>query len=259
MKQQLIFFDIDGTLLDHDKQLPLATKQAIEALKEKGHEVAIATGRAPFMFEELRKELEIDTYVSYNGQYVVANNKVLYKNPLSTETLAALTRAAATNDHPLVYMDHEDMKATVENHPYMEESMSTLKIDRYPTHNPKYLEEREIYQSLLFCKNEDEAQYADAFEQFRFVRWHPLSTDVLPAGGSKARGLQAVMDAFDFTAERVYAFGDGLNDIEMLQFVGNSVAMGNAPDDVKKAAKHVTKDVQENGILHGLEMVGLLK
>ncbi|GAA3319953.1 hypothetical protein GCM10020331_028980 [Ectobacillus funiculus] len=104
------------------------------------------------MFEELRKELEIDTYVSYNGQYVVANNKVLYKkNPLSTETLAALTRAAATNDHPLVYMDHEDMKATVENHPYMEESMSTLKkIDRYPTHNPKYLEEREIYQSLLF-------------------------------------------------------------------------------------------------------------
>lgn len=259
MKRQLIFFDIDGTLLNHEKRLPLSTKQAVAALKETGHEVAIATGRAPFMFEDIRKELDINTYVSYNGQYVVANNKVIYKNPLSTETLTALTQAAEANEHPLVYMDHEDMKATVEDHPYMQESIGTLKIDRYPTHNPRYLEEREIYQSLLFCKDGDEAQYTNAFEQFRFVRWHPLSTDVLPAGGSKARGLQAVMEAFDFQTEHVYAFGDGLNDIEMLQFAGHGVAMGNAEDEVKKAARYVTKDVQDDGIVHGLEMLGLLK
>ena len=59
--------DIDGTLLTEDKSLPESAKKAIQQLKSDGHEVAIATGRAPFMYKELREELGIDTYVSYNG------------------------------------------------------------------------------------------------------------------------------------------------------------------------------------------------
>ena len=81
-EQSVIFFDIDGTLLDHDKKLPPSTKQAVFKLKELGHIVAIATGRAPFMYEDLREELGIDTFVSYNGQYVVLNGEVLHTNPL---------------------------------------------------------------------------------------------------------------------------------------------------------------------------------
>ncbi|ALC83896.1 hypothetical protein AM592_22105 [Bacillus gobiensis] len=57
MTGKMIFFDIDGTLLNHDKKILLSTKEAIQALKEKGHEVAIATGRAPFMFEDLYGEV----------------------------------------------------------------------------------------------------------------------------------------------------------------------------------------------------------
>ena len=56
----------------------------------------------------------------------------------------------------------------------------------------------------------------------------------------------------------IYAFGDGLNDIEMLKFVGHGIAMGNAEHRVKEAAKYVTRNVSENGILEGLRMVGLL-
>jgi hydroxymethylpyrimidine pyrophosphatase-like HAD family hydrolase len=91
------------------------------------------------------------------------------------------------------------------------------------------------------------------------VRWHPLSTDVLPSGGSKARGIREIIDRLGFTSEDVYAFGDGLNDIEMLRFAGNGIAMGNAPGAVKRAVKYVTEDVNNNGISHGLELVGLLK
>jgi hypothetical protein len=58
--------------------------------------------------------------------------------------------------------------------------------------------------------------------------------------------------------EEIYAFGDYLNDIEMLEFAGTSVAMGNAPDIVKNAAKFVTPDVDDDGIWHGVRMVGLL-
>ena len=54
-------------------------KKAVQLLKEQGHEVAIATGRAPFMFKDLREELDIQTYISFNGQYIVLNGEVLYK------------------------------------------------------------------------------------------------------------------------------------------------------------------------------------
>ncbi|MEH7382680.1 Cof-type HAD-IIB family hydrolase [Bacillus sp. JJ1533] len=257
-EQSLIFFDIDGTLLNDDKKLPSSAKEAIFKLKERGHEVAIATGRAPFMFEDLREELGIGTYVSYNGQYVVLNGEEIYTNPLNEEALLQLTETALANNHPVVYMDHEDMKANVPEHEFITESIATLKIKSFPTYDPKYYEGRKLFQSLLFVQEGEEAQYEEGFKDFDFVRWHPLSVDVLPSGGSKAQGIEKLVEKLGIPEERVYAFGDGLNDIEMLTTIQNSVAMGNALDEVKEVAKYVTKSVEEDGILNGLKMVGLL-
>jgi Cof subfamily protein (haloacid dehalogenase superfamily) len=257
-KRSIIFFDIDGTLLTHDKELPTSAKEAIFKLKELGHEVAIATGRAPFMFDDLRKELDIHTFVSYNGQYVVLNDEVLYTNPLKTSSLEKLTEAALQNNHPVVFMDHEDMKANVVEHTYIKESIDTLKINRFPMHDPHYYIGRELYQTLLFCLEEEEKQYEQEFQDFDFVRWHPVSVDILPKGGSKAKGIEKSIEKLGFPKERQYAFGDGLNDMEMLSSIENSIAMGNAEDKVKLVAKYVTKSVEDNGIIHGLQMVGLL-
>ncbi|MED4224349.1 Cof-type HAD-IIB family hydrolase [Neobacillus cucumis] len=256
--KSVIFFDIDGTLLDHDKKLPPSTREAIFKLKENGHIVAIATGRAPFMFEDLRKELDINTFVSYNGQYVVLNGKELYRNSLKISSLEKLTDAALQNNHPVVFMDHEDMKANVPEHTYIKESIATLKINRFPTHDPHYYKERELFQTLLFCPEGEEKQYEEEYHDFKFVRWHPVSVDVLPRGGSKAQGIKKVVEALGIPQERQYAFGDGLNDIEMLSTVKNSVAMGNAEEIVKTAAKYVTKSVEEDGISYGLKMLSLL-
>ncbi|MEH7117627.1 Cof-type HAD-IIB family hydrolase [Neobacillus vireti] len=258
MNQSIIFFDIDGTLLNHDKELPLSTKESIFKLKELGHEVAIATGRAPFMFENLRKELEIDTFVSYNGQYVVLKGEVLYTNPLRLSSLEKLTEMALHNNHPVVFMDHEDMKANVPEHTYIKESIATLKIDRFPAHDPNYYKGRKLFQSLLFCPEGEEKQYEEEFSDFDFVRWHPVSVDVLPKGGSKAIGIEKIVEKLAIPKERQYAFGDGLNDMEMLITITNSVAMGNAEEKVKAVARYVTKSVEEDGISHGLQMVGLL-
>ena len=257
MTKKMVFFDIDGTLLDHEKKLPASTKQAIQQLKEKGHAVAIATGRAPFMFEGLREELHIDTFVSYNGQYVVINNEPVYTNPLNQRTLHSLSEFCSTNQLPLLYMDHLDMKTNIEFHPFVKESMGSLLFD-HPVYDPGYYVERDIYQSILFCAKDDELPDQAVFDQFQFIRWHPLAVDVLPVGGSKAKGIEMVINQLGIQGENVYAFGDGLNDLEMLRFVANSVAMGNASDVVKQAAKHVTQDVGEHGIARGLELVGLL-
>ncbi|GIN64552.1 phosphatase [Robertmurraya siralis] len=258
MERSVIFFDIDGTLLNHDKKLPASTKEAVFTLKEQGHEVAIATGRAPFMYEELRKELDINTYVSYNGQYVVLNGEVLDTNPLSIPALLKLTETALVNDHPVVYMDHEDMRANVPEHSYIKESIKSLKIDHFPAHDPHYYEERDIFQTLLFCPEGEEKQYEEVFQDFDFIRWHPVSCDVVPKGGSKWRGIEKIVEKLGIPKERQYAFGDGLNDIEMLSMIHHGVAMGNGEEEVKAVAKYVTKSVEEDGILHGLKMVGLL-
>ncbi|MNH24318.1 putative phosphatase [compost metagenome] len=82
--------------------------------------------------------------------------------------------------------------------------------------------------------------------------------DVLPGNGSKANGIAQMIKALGVAKEDVYAFGDGLNDLEMLSFVGHGIAMGNAEDEVKAAASYVTSHVSENGIYEGLKLVGLL-
>ncbi|WP_314003327.1 Cof-type HAD-IIB family hydrolase [uncultured Paenibacillus sp.] len=257
MARKMIFFDIDGTLLDHDKKLPASTKEAIGQLKRQGHEVAIATGRGPFMFKDIRDELGIDSFVSYNGQYVEWKGKPLFKNPIGTGLLQQLTEYADGQGHPLVYMDLDTMRSNKEYHVHIEESISTLKVP-HPAHDPEYFRNRDIYQSLVFCTIGEEPKYRERFPDLDFIRWHQFSMDVLPLGGSKAKGIEEMIGALGIDRSDIYAFGDYFNDIEMLRFAGTSVAMGNAPDLVKKAADHVTKDVGDGGIWHGLRMVGLL-
>jgi len=257
MDKKLIFFDIDGTLLDHEKHLPKSTEEAIDKLKQAGHYVAIATGRAPFMFSNLREKLGVSTYISFNGQYVVLDNEPIVKNPLDKGELIRLTEQAVIHDHPVVFMDHKDMKANIPYHSRIESSIGSLKFD-HPAYDPAYLEGREIYQSLLFCTAEEQGSYEKEFTKFDFIRWHEFSTDVLPTGGSKAIGIDAVVNELGMNIEDVYVFGDGPNDLEMLQYTPNSVAMGNALPEVKKVASFVTKDVTDDGIVHGLKHMGLL-
>lgn len=255
--KKIVFFDIDGTLLDHEKQLPSSTKKAITLLKENGVFVAIATGRAPFMFTSLKKELDIDSYVSFNGQFVVFENEVIYKNPLNHSELEKFLQDTNNNEHPLVFMNELTMKSTIEYHPYIESSMGSL-LFPHPDEDKSFYAHNEIYQSLLFCKVDDERLYFENFPEFDFIRWHPYSVDVLPKGGSKAEGIKQMIDRLGFDLKDVYAFGDGLNDLEMLKAVGTGVAMGNAVPEAKANANLVTSDVSKDGIWNGLKQLQLI-
>src|SRR4051812_42987331 len=255
--KKIVFFDIDGTLLDHEKQLPSSTKKAITLLKENGVFVAIATGRAPFMFTSLKKELDIDSFVSFNGQYVVFENEAIYKNPLNESELEKFLHVTNANEHPLIFMNELTMKATTEYHPFIESSLGTL-LFPHPDEDKSFYAQNEIYQSLLFCKGDDEQKYFSHFPEFDFIRWHPYSVDVLPKGGSKAEGIKQMIDRLGFELKDVYAFGDGLNDLEMLKAVGTGVAMGNGVPEARALANLVTSDVSEDGIWNGLKELKLI-
>lgn len=257
LKPKFVFFDIDGTLLDEHKNLPQSTIRAIKQLRQNGVHIAIATGRAPFMYEKLRKQLEIDVFVSFNGQYVVDKEQVVYKRFITQSDLKDLENQTMQQGHAMVFMNHQAMSVNQQDHPFVVESMNSLKIEM-PSYDPTYYHDKEIYQALIFCTEQEEKHYRDAYQQMQFIRWHEKSMDVLPTIGSKALGIQTLLKQWGASMDQVCAFGDATNDIEMLTEVGTGIAMGNASEQVKSIADWVTKPVHEDGIEFGLKKLGLI-
>ncbi|WP_018921429.1 Cof-type HAD-IIB family hydrolase [Salsuginibacillus kocurii] len=257
MKKNCLIFDIDGTLFTDEKTVPPSTKLTLKKLQQAGYPLAIATGRAPFFFSDLRKELDISHYVSFNGSYVVSDERVIYEQALNPAALERLHEAATQTNHPMVFLAAEGYAANVENHAEVAQSLAELKLP-YPPFNGSYPDTTTIYQALLYCKAGEESLYEENFSSFNYVRWHEYSVDVLPGGGSKAKGIQALASELGYSMDEVIAFGDGLNDIEMLREAGTGIAMGNAKQEAKAVADIVTAHVEEDGIQEAVQRLELL-
>lgn len=253
----IIFFDVDGTLYNKEKKIPDSAKKAIQAARNNGYEIAIATGRAPFMIRSILEELNIDTYVTFNGQYVVYKGEVIYTDSVPKDYLAKIIEFGQIRNHPVVFIDDKEMVASVEGHSFVEQSLNTLKYP-YPYSNPVYYEDNEVYQTLIFMEESDEQLYRETFSEVKFVRWHPFSCDILPKDGSKARGIKTLLEKINIPIENSIAFGDGLNDIEMLREVGTSVAMGNGVQQAKEAADFVTDHVDHDGIAKAMKKLNII-
>ncbi|MFB1098386.1 Cof-type HAD-IIB family hydrolase [Terribacillus sp. JSM ZJ617] len=257
MEKRIVFLDIDGTILNTKGEIPQATKEAVQALKENGHYVAIATGRAPFMFEEIRKELGINSFVSYNGQYVVFEDEVIYRNPIKREHLLHLYDEASEKEHAMVFMGDTIMKASETDNEFVRDSLASLGFT-YPEIDKDYFHHEPIYQALLFCEADDQEEYSSHHNHVRFIRWHPLSCDVLPGDGSKKIGVMKLLEAAGLSVHSAYACGDGLNDLEMIEFAGTGIVMGNAVPELKELADIQTAHVDEDGLALGLKEAGLI-
>lgn len=254
--KKFLFFDVDGTLYDSNKQLPQSAKEAIFKARESGHEIAIATGRAPFMIRDILEELQIDTYVTFNGQYVVYQGEVIYTNQIPNDTLTEILQFGAQYDHPFVFLNEREMIATANGYEQIEESLNTLQYP-YPAIDKNYYLHSPVYQTLLFSNQQEQTLYEKQFPAVQFVRWHPYSCDMLPNGGSKAYGIKKLMEHIEGSLEDVIAFGDGLNDVEMLSEVGLGVAMGNGHEKAKQAAAVVAGHVDENGLYEVMKEIKL--
>ncbi|WP_033541639.1 Cof-type HAD-IIB family hydrolase [Planococcus sp. CAU13] len=254
---KLLLLDIDGTLLNSKKELPASALEALQKARENGHELAIATGRAPFMITDLREKLDIHTFITFNGQYIVHDDRVIHTEALDSELLEKVVLFAEERDHPLVFMNSKKMISSIDYHPDIDESLKSLKFPHPETERNFHLD-NDIYQSLVFCTEEEEAQYHEKFKEFSFVRWHRVSCDILPKGGSKASGIEKLIASTGHTIEDTIAFGDGLNDLQMMQVAGYSVALDNGHPETKKVASHVTAHVDEDGLAKAFAHLGLI-
>ena len=116
MVNKVLFFDIDGTILDSDKNIPIGVVESIQQARENGHEIVISTGRAPFTAKSILEQLKVDSFICYNGQIVQFQGEIIHKGIIDTMELQHLTDFAMERDQPVVYMDDVEFVSNVPDH-----------------------------------------------------------------------------------------------------------------------------------------------
>ncbi|MDO5650583.1 MAG: Cof-type HAD-IIB family hydrolase [Moraxella sp.] len=260
-KPKIIFFDIDDTLyIKYDNYIPDSTKQALHLLKQNGIIPAIATGRGIAVFppciNELIAEIGIELFVTINGQYNEFQGKKLIDFPLNTTQISHTTNYLKAQNIAYAYMTKDEIIGFNET-TAMSNALNSLHIPyRVIEHADKFTG-ADIYQILAFY-DDNRHIVLDLDDSLKTVRWHISGVDILDNQGSKARGIKAVLDKLGLDFADAMAFGDGLNDVEMLKAVGTGVAMGNAHPALQAVADFVCPKHVDDGIYHGLKQLGVI-
>lgn len=252
-----IFFDVDGTLYSHRSgKVPESTVRALEKLREKGILVFLATGRH---FSEIDGfpvgKLLFDGYVMLTGQICTdGERKMIHGNPITREDAPYLFQAFEKKEIPVTFVEKDRMYINFVNEAVVQAQKEvSTPVPKVGSYNGET-----IYQIICYGDRGFEKELALKIPECKLTRWCPYGVDIVSKEGGKMAGIQKMLEFYDLSREEIMAFGDGDNDIDMLQFAQIGVAMGNAEEEVKEAADHVTDGIDEDGILHALQHFGIL-
>lgn len=251
-----LFFDIDGTLVSfRTHRIPQSAIDAINRLRRQGVKVFIATGR-PRPFVDNLGELEYDGIISVNGASCrMEDGTVVNHVPVDKSDLVRLVEYCKQNSLPIVFATDDYAFRNMDS-PHIVEVFELLHIPLPDIRPVEHCLEADVMQVIAFFRSDDERYIMDnVLKGCDSYRWHPAFTDVIAKGNSKRTGIEAVLRHCGIDLTEAYAFGDGGNDIPMLSYVPNSVAMGNASDEVKRAARYVTDSVDDDGIANFLKQL----
>ncbi|MEO4052967.1 Cof-type HAD-IIB family hydrolase [Solibacillus sp. CAU 1738] len=257
MDYKIVFFDVDGTLVNYeDGRISASTRRALQVLKNKGIILVAATGRPLSMCQSL-KELGIDTFITANGAYVKHQSQVIYKNALTAETVQSMNAFALNNGQSLSFFTEELSMNGVQNATTLQVLKETLSLQEYPS-TIQEIANQEVYLMCLYADQQTEEKYKLQFPHLTFKRWHPYVMNVLERDVAKSIAVNKVLEYFNLEPHEAIAFGDGENDIDMLEHVGVGIAMGNGHASLKAVADFVTKKCTEDGIELALQKLQLV-
>lgn len=250
------FFDIDGTLLSFKThRVSPGTVEAFDALHSKGIRTFISSGRPRILIPEM--PVSFDGYITMNGGYVFVGDKVLLRQPIPQEETDRWLHFAKEHQLCTMCFTEHDMYGAQPNEAGMK-IRDQLEFEMPPMVPIETLYGKETFQLIAVMPATMDAGVAELLPHCRLPRWHPFFTDMVHMGNSKAAGIESICRHFGFTPEETIGFGDGGNDIEMLEYCGIGVAMGNADDPVKAHADHVTTSVDDEGIYTALKALGII-
>ncbi|MBC8229169.1 HAD family phosphatase [bacterium] len=271
MNYKLIAIDIDGTLLNTQSTITERNYSTLKKAISQGIIVALCTGRSYFMAQKVVGEFDFELpLVLHNGAEIVnsSDGQMIEHWPLAQEvarqgvilmkqfSLEPIVYDFHEGKHKLVY---ESINPTNEAYVrYMSTKESILhKTDdliSYIDHNPMQLvaihQESIIRNAMPILKNHIDANVFTSGRLFNLEYWF---LEVLQSGASKATAVEHLAKLHNIEQKEIMAIGDNFNDLEMMEYAHLSIAMKNAPDEVKAVADFVTESNNDDGVAQAIE------
>ena len=265
MKYKLLVLDVDGTLLNDEREISKRTLAALLKVQQMGVRIVLASGRPTYGLMPLAKTLELGNYggfiLSYNGCQIIKaqNGEILFERRINPEMLPYLEKKARKNGFA-IFTYHDDTlitdspdneyiknEALLNNLKIIKEDEFSTAIDFAPC---KCMLVSDKEKALIGLEQYWEKRLAGTLDAFRS---EPYFLEVVPCGVNKANTLGALLEHLGVTREEVIAVGDGVCDVTMLQLAGMGVAMGHSQDSVKVCADYVTASNEEDGVALAVE------
>ena len=265
-KKGVVFFDVDGTLIDCTKHIfkpTKATKSAIEKLRENGYLTILSTGRPKNSIDEGLLDLGLNGYIASNGAYAEIDNKVLFNESLDNKELKVLLDFLEENN--VVYMlEGQDYNYVLDIN--NEQILNIIKMANLNIDNFKEDWDKDTVKvSKIIAVAYDEKSVDLVCERFKEKGYSFMCNlsngklfEIYKSKYTKGYGVEHLLNMLDINKENAYAFGDGENDIEMFQAVKHGIAMGGYHKKLEPHAYDFTEDVENEGIEKGLKKLGLI-
>ena len=247
-KIKIAFFDVDGTLVDmRKKRVSEKMIETLQRLKEKNIIICIATGRTPMTLPDFKDIF--DVFLTFNGSYCFNREQTIFSNSLDKEDVQRIIENAVSIQRPVSIATKERLTANGKDEDLIKYySFAGLEVE--VTDDFEAVSKEEVYQIMLGSSKEEHAALMQGVNSAKIAAWWEKAVDIIPADGGKGKGIEKILEFYHLSKEDAIAFGDGNNDIEMLQAVGWGVAMENASEDLKAVASDICGHVGEDGIYH---------
>lgn len=260
----IVFFDVDGTLIDCFKGITKpteATRESIKKLKENGYLTMLATGRSKCCLDEGILSLRLDGYITSNGSYADIEEEIIFNYPIEKNKLAEIVEYLNENNMDYILEGQELNYLSSKNNKTLNELLEKANIGQDVLTDKWNINDIESNKIIIITNND--ADYENLVEkykeEFAFMK-HPfgVSVEMYKSEYTKGYGVEQLADKLQIDIENTYAFGDGENDIEMFKAVKHGIAMGGYHQSLEEHAYDFTGDVENEGITQGLEKLGII-
>ncbi len=260
----LLFFDIDGTLIDNTHRLPASVPPALEAARRNGHLLVVNTGRTLCNMDHRLDCLPIDGFIMGCGTRVIWHGQTLTSmeyNLSDSLHLLAVFRSMAV---PTVY----ECDTAMYFDPLSPETPFLKGLIDWSRNHGIYREIRETdpeFRAVKMLCHAEKPAIDELISRTMAIGLPYVAIDrenniweIIPDGITKATGMDYLCGYLGIPNADCFAFGDSCNDLAMLTHVPNSIAMGNSPQDVKSLCTYVTACPEEDGIEKALRRFHLI-